>query len=109
MTEQNLARAPEAKSAGHHAELAEAFDEFMTTFEAFKDTNDRRLAELESRNADVLTVERVDRISKALDEQKRAIDNLTLGSGRRSIAAGGRFRPSTSRPSTPTCARVTTA
>ena len=69
MTERNLARAPEAKSAGNHAELADAFDEFMTTFEAFKEGNDRRLAELESKDADVLTVEKVDRIGKALDEQ----------------------------------------
>ncbi len=44
MTEHNLARAPDTKSAGNHAELADAFDEFMTTFEAFKDGNDRRLA-----------------------------------------------------------------
>ena len=64
MTEQNLARAPETKSTGSHPELADAFDEFMTTFEAFKDSNDRRLAELESKGADVLTVEKVDRISQ---------------------------------------------
>jgi hypothetical protein len=93
MTEHNLARAPETKievkSAGDHVELAGAFDEFMTTFEAFKDGNDRRLAELEARGADVLTVEKVDRISKALDEQKRAIDGLTLKRIRPALERGG--------------------
>jgi HK97 family phage major capsid protein len=89
MTEQTLARAPEAKSAGNHAELADAFDEFMTTFEAFKESNDRRLGELETRGADVLTVEKVDRISKALDEQKRAIDGLTLKRIRPALERGG--------------------
>ncbi|MBL8579001.1 MAG: phage major capsid protein [Mesorhizobium sp.] len=94
MTEQNLARAPEAKSAGGHVELADAFDEFMTTFETFKDSNDRRLAELETRGADVLTVEKVDRISRALDEQKRAIDNLSLKRMRPALENGGRALPS---------------
>ncbi|MEQ1942268.1 phage major capsid protein [Mesorhizobium sp. VNQ89] len=94
MTEHNLARAPEAKSAGGHPELADAFDEFMTTFEAFKDSNDRRLAELETRGADVLTVEKVDRISRALDEQKRAIDNLSLKRMRPALENGGRALPS---------------
>jgi HK97 family phage major capsid protein len=92
MTEQKLARAPETKSTG--PELADAFDEFMTTFEAFKDGNDRRLAELESKGADVLTVEKVDRISKALDEQKRAIDNLSLKRIRPALDRGGRAMPS---------------
>src|SRR5690606_14632206 len=63
---------------GEQAGLADAFDEFMTTFETFRETNDQRLAELESKRADVLTVEKVDRISRALDDQKRAIDNLSL-------------------------------
>ena len=94
MTEQNLARAPETKSTGSHPELADAFDEFMTTFEAFKDSNDRRLAELESKGADVLTVEKVDRIGKALDEQKRAIDNLTLKGIRPALGRNGRAMPS---------------
>lgn len=68
MTEMTSGHAPETKSTGREPELADAFDEFMTTFEAFKEGNDRRLAELENKGADVLTVEKVDRISKALDE-----------------------------------------
>jgi len=93
MIETNAGHAPETKSTGHQPELADAFDEFMTTFEAFKDGNDRRLAELESKGADVLTVEKVDRISKALDEQKRAIDTLALKGIRPSLERGGRAIP----------------
>ena len=56
-----------------------AFDEFMPAFEAFKDANDRRLAELEKRgSADVLTVEKVDRISMRARRAEGAIDALAL-------------------------------
>jgi len=89
MTEHDTVRALEAKAAGGHAELADAFDEFMTTFEAFKDANDQRLGELEKRSADGLTVEKVDRISRALDDQKKAIDGLTLKRIRPALDRGG--------------------
>lgn len=70
----------ETKSmSGDHLDLKDAFGEFMSTFEAFRESNDEKLAEMERRmGADVLTTEKVDRISRALDEQKRAIDQLTL-------------------------------
>jgi HK97 family phage major capsid protein len=69
--------APEVKS-GEPA-LADAFDEFRRTFETFKDGNDRRLAEIERKgSADVVTNEKVERLSKALDEQKRAMDQYVL-------------------------------
>ncbi len=69
----------ETKSAaGSHLDLSEAFSDFMSTFEAFKDSNDERLAQLERRGADVVTSDKVDRISRALDEQKRALDDLSL-------------------------------
>ena len=68
-----LTVAPERKSAPD-VDMHDAFDEFMRTFDSFKADNDRRLKEVEKKNgADVVTVEKVDRISKALDEQKRAI------------------------------------
>jgi HK97 family phage major capsid protein len=84
--------APELKSAPGNAEVAEAFDEFMSSFESFKAENDRRLAEIERRaGADVLTVEKVERIGRALDEQKRMLDHLALKNARpplgRQIAA----------------------
>jgi HK97 family phage major capsid protein len=70
----------ETKSmSGDHLDLKDAFGEFMSTFEAFRESNDEKLAEMERRmGADVLTTDKVDRISRALDEQKRAIDQLTL-------------------------------
>jgi HK97 family phage major capsid protein len=67
-------------------EIKEAFDEFLRAFDAFKGANDERLAELEKRSADVVTEEKVERITKALDEQKRALDELTLAAHRPAIA-----------------------
>jgi len=73
--------APEVKSGD--AELAQAFDAFRRTFEVFKEGNDDRLGQLEQKlSADVVTVDKVDRINRALDEQKRAFDQLVL-KGRR--------------------------
>jgi HK97 family phage major capsid protein len=70
----------ETKSmSADYLDLKDAFGDFMSTFEAFKESNDQKLAEMDRRlGADVLTTEKVDRISRALDEQKRAIDNLSL-------------------------------
>ena len=68
--------APETKALGD--DVSGAFDEFMHAFEAFKEANDDRLGQLEKRMAsDVLTIEKVDRISRGMDEQKRALDQLT--------------------------------
>jgi HK97 family phage major capsid protein len=44
-------------------------DDVLSAFEAFKDANDDRLAQIEKRmSADVVTSEKVDRINKAVDE-----------------------------------------
>jgi HK97 family phage major capsid protein len=46
-----------------------AQDDVFVAFEAFKEANDERLAQIEKRmSADVVTSEKVDRISKAMDE-----------------------------------------
>jgi HK97 family phage major capsid protein len=76
--------APELKSSVQNADdVAGAFDDFMEAFDAFKQTNDDRLGQIEKRmSADVLTVEKVDRISKAMDEQKRSIDQMFLKKAR---------------------------
>ncbi|MEX0345049.1 MAG: phage major capsid protein [Rhizobiaceae bacterium] len=80
--------APENKAAdGTATEVAEAFDEFMMAFEAFKQSNDERLEQIESKmSADVVTTDKVDRISSVLDEQKRALDRLTLKQVRPALA-----------------------
>lgn len=75
--------------AGNAQEVALAFDEFMTAFEAFKQTNDERLAQIENMvSPDVVTTEKMERIDRALDEQRRLMDNLIL-KGRRPALDGG--------------------
>jgi HK97 family phage major capsid protein len=72
----------ETKVAGAASiEVGEAFGEFMTAFEAFKQANDERLGEIERRmSADAVTVDKVERINRALDE-------LTLKSRRPQLGA----------------------
>ena len=86
----------ETKSAtGDYLDLKDAFGEFMTTFEAFKETNDEKLAQLETRlGADVVTSEKVERLSHALDEQKRALDTLELKKARPILGRHGGAMPS---------------
>jgi HK97 family phage major capsid protein len=87
--QQSLVTAPEVKSG--EGDVGAAFDEFMRSFEAFKAGNDERLAEIERKmSADVVTVEKVDRINRALDEQKRNLDGLILKNRRPPLETGGR-------------------
>jgi HK97 family phage major capsid protein len=74
----------ETKSASaSDGDVNAAFAEFMHAFEAFKDSNDERLRELERRgSADVVTADKVDRLNRALDETKRVVDDLALKSAR---------------------------
>ena len=83
--------APETKSgASDYGALADSFDEFMTTFSAFRDANDDRLAQIERKvSADVVTSEKVDRISDALDQQKRMLDGLALKRARPQLDRDG--------------------
>jgi len=60
-------------------DLNAAFAEVWTAFEAFREANDQRLAEVERKAApDVVTSEKVDRIARSLDEHKRAMDQAIL-------------------------------
>lgn len=69
--------APEIKA--FPGEINDAFDDFKGMFQSFRDENDDRLNQIEKRmSADVLTVEKVDRINSAVSEQKRHLDNLIL-------------------------------
>ena len=66
-----------------------AFEEFMRAFEAYKETNDERLGELERRSAaDPLIDERLARIDRAIDETKRAADRLALKAQRPHVGGG---------------------
>lgn len=88
MTQETLTTAPEIKAAPD--DVNAAFDTFMEGFEAFKETNDRRLAEMEKKQvADALTVEKLGRIDKAMDEQKKLLDRLALKGARPPLGRSG--------------------
>jgi HK97 family phage major capsid protein len=89
-----LQPAPETKGAGENAlELKDAFDDFMSAFGAFRDANDERLGEIERKlGADVVTEEKVTRISQALDSQKKVLDRLVLKGGRPELGSSSRGR-----------------
>ncbi len=56
-------------------------DDVLSAFEAFKDANDERLAQIEKRmSADVVTAEKVERISKAIDELTLKARRPAMGS-----------------------------
>ena len=62
--------------------------EMMAAFEALKEANDARLAEIEHRGAaDPLISDKLARIEKSLDDQKSRLDRMALASAR--PAAGG--------------------
>ena len=67
---------------------ADAMGEFLNAFEAFKDANDERLAQIEKRmSADVVTTEKVERIDKALDELTLKFKRPQLGTNEKPLAS----------------------
>nr|WP_272210650.1 phage major capsid protein [Marinicella sp. W31]MDC2876551.1 phage major capsid protein [Marinicella sp. W31] len=87
MTNTKMKTAPEIKSGP--AGISEAFEAFMSSFESFKDTNDRRLGEIESKmGEDVVTREKVDRINRAMDLQARQLDEMQLKKARPALGHG---------------------
>jgi HK97 family phage major capsid protein/HK97 family phage prohead protease len=80
-------RAPETKSVD--ADVSAAFEDFMSAFEHYKQSNDERLAEIERRGGtDVITEEKMARIDLALDEQKRTLDALLVKRARPDLGRG---------------------
>lgn len=80
--------APEIKAVPET--MTAAFDDFMQAFEAFKETNDVRLGEIEQKlTADVVTREKVDRINRAMDDHKRVLDQLALKKARPALGGSG--------------------
>lgn len=70
---------------------AATFDELHRAFAAFRETNDERLGQLETRaSADVVTEEKLSRIERALDENKSRMDRFALESARPRLSADGR-------------------
>ncbi|TBW40991.1 phage major capsid protein [Siculibacillus lacustris] len=76
--------APEIKSAEPSpGALDSAFEEFLRTFETYRADNDRRLAEIEKRgHADPLLDEKLARMDRALDEDRRRADRRALDAAR---------------------------
>ena len=86
MTEQTVA--PQTKAVPDT--VTAAFDDFMEAFEAFRETNDQRLGDIERKmGSDVLTREKLDRIDKALDDNKQAMDELSLKKARPALGRRG--------------------
>src|SRR5262245_4332564 len=63
-----------------------AQDALMRAFEEFKSANDQRLAALEHKHGDVVLEEKVDRIDRALVEQKALIERAALNGRRPGLA-----------------------
>jgi HK97 family phage major capsid protein len=77
----------ESKSAAGEDVLADLNRAFI----AFKDTNEERLAQLETRlGADVVTEEKLQRIDRAIDETKRRLDRVALDLSRPRLAGAPR-------------------
>lgn len=66
---------------------AGAADALMRVFEEFKSANDARLEAIERRQDDVLLEEKVERIDRALAEQKSLIERAALAGRRPGLAA----------------------
>jgi HK97 family phage major capsid protein len=67
------------ETKGQPDDVAGAFEDFSRAFESFRETNDRRLDEIERRmTADVLTDEKLARIDRALDDAKGRLDRLSI-------------------------------
>ncbi|WP_237155543.1 phage major capsid protein [Oryzibacter oryziterrae] len=88
----DIGTVPETKGTG---DIAHAFNDFMNAFELFKETNDRRLDEIERRSGDVLTEEKLTRIDEALDQQKNRLDGLLLKANRPQLSGAETPRPLT--------------
>lgn len=74
------APSPEKKGA---ADLGFALDDLLRAFETYKEENDRRLADIETRGAaDPLTTDKIDRLDRALDDYKRRLDEVSLKAAR---------------------------
>lgn len=74
--------------AGFAADAAVTHAEMLRAFEAFRETNDERLAQIERKRADVLLDEKVARINDVIDSHQRRLDDLTLKGARPALGAG---------------------
>jgi HK97 family phage major capsid protein len=70
------------------SELNHALDDLLRAFETYKDENDRRLSDIETRGAsDPLTTDKLDRLDRALNDHKRRLDEISLKSARPQLSS----------------------
>ena len=62
-------------------DIATDFHDLMRAFEAYKETNEQRLAELETRAADPLMDDKLARIDRALDDLQVKVQRPQLSTG----------------------------
>jgi HK97 family phage major capsid protein len=85
MTDNNTSIEMKSADAG---DINQAFDGFMRGFEAYKDENDRRLADIERRgSADPLTVDKLARLDRMFDDLSHKAMRPQLGAGSTSGAS----------------------
>lgn len=77
----------ETKHRTPNGDVRAAMRDFLTAFESFKASNDERLAAIEKKKEDGLLTDKVDRLSKALGDQKAALDRMALASARPGVPA----------------------
>ena len=79
---------PASPDIGLSGDVARTFDEFFRSFETYRQVNDARLAEIEERgSADILTLEKLNRLDEALDAAQRRLDDLALKAQRPQLQA----------------------
>ena len=66
-----------AQAAPSQADIATQFEQLNRTFAAFRDVNDRALAELRAGRADAVTTEHVDRINAQVTQHEATIAQLS--------------------------------
>ena len=70
---------------------ATAFNDLHRAFEAFRETNDERLSQLETRmGSDVITEEKLQRIDRALEDTKSRLDRALLSAARPQLSNDAR-------------------
>jgi len=80
----------ETKMSAPGGKTRAAMHELLAAFESFKQANDLRLKEIETkRSADPLLEEKINRIDTALHRAQGRLDRLALEAGRPSLGGGG--------------------
>jgi len=75
-------KALEIRDYASDVAIKNANDDLWRIFEAYKQANDERMAQIEKRGGDVVSEEKVERLDRAVTDQKRRIDELALASQR---------------------------